>query len=670
MRRIKLQSLKLRNFKGIRDFVLNAQGGNLVVYGDNATGKTSLADAANWLLFGKDSQNRTDFEIKTLDANNNPIHGLEHEVEGVFTVDGRTITLRKVYAEKWTKRRGSATAEFTGHTTEHFVDGVPVKKSEYDARVAEIADESVFRLLTDPTYFNQHMHWQERRNLLLEVCGDVSDADVIASNAALAELPAILSGRKLDDLRKIIAARRAEVNKELEKIPVRIDEVTRNLPELPANDRVTIEAHLLALRDQRKELEQERIRIESGGEIAEKQKRVAEIEAEMLATVRRLRSSVDEALSEQSKLRQSLNERKSFLEAEISKHQNTIATLKANIEYNERVMDDLRSEWERINAEQFTGTLAAVADACPACEQPLPAERIAEARAKAEAELEQRRAEFNQRKAKRLADISERGKQLKKTNEQLAARITEAETHINNLSSEAEQINAQLADVASQITALQAQVPDPSQDPEYRALTEQKAEIEASIAALRKDKAAALASVDAKIRALDEQIASAEGALARFDQYEQGQRRIEELKTEERRLAAEFERLEHELYLTDEFIRTKVALLEERINSRFKLAKFKLFRTLVNGGVEECCEVTYQGVPYGSLNHGAKLNVGLDIINTLAEHFGIAPPVIIDNAESVTEILPTIGQQIKLVVSAKDKVLRVETACEAVKEAV
>jgi hypothetical protein len=106
-------------------------------------------------------------------------------------------------------------------------------------------------------------------------------------------------------------------------------------------------------------------------------------------------------------------------------------------------------------------------------------------------------------------------------------------------------------------------------------------------------------------------------------------------------------------------------MLEEKINGKFRLARFKLFDVQVNGGISECCETTFQGVPYSSgLNNGARMNVGLDIINTLAEHYGFAPPVWIDNAEAVSHLVQTSGQMIKMVVSEKDKVLRVELESE------
>jgi DNA repair exonuclease SbcCD ATPase subunit len=87
---------------------LEPQGKDTNIYGDNATGKTTLADAFMWLLFDKDSQGKTNFEIKTLDKDGQPIHGLDHEVEAVLEVEGKKITLRKVYAEKWTKKKGAA----------------------------------------------------------------------------------------------------------------------------------------------------------------------------------------------------------------------------------------------------------------------------------------------------------------------------------------------------------------------------------------------------------------------------------------------------------------------------------------------------------------------------------------------------------------------------------
>ena len=260
---MKLHKLVLTNFKGIKSFTLDAQGQDVNIWGDNATGKTTLYDAFLWLLFDKDSQNRKDFEIKTIGPDGEYIHGLDHSVEATLEIDGAEIlTLKKVYMEKWTKKRGSPKAEFTGHTTDYYIDGVPVKKSDYDAKIASIADENIFKLLTSPKYFNEQLHWQERRKLLLQVCGDISDGDVIASDSSLTQLPAILGNRSIDDHRKIIAARRTEINKELERIPVRIDEVQRGLPDIAGIDQAGTAARIAKLKEEIKAKQEQLVRLE------------------------------------------------------------------------------------------------------------------------------------------------------------------------------------------------------------------------------------------------------------------------------------------------------------------------------------------------------------------------------------------------------------------------
>ncbi|MEH6943512.1 ATP-binding protein, partial [Bacillus sp. JJ722] len=243
---LRLVRLSLRNFKGVKEFTLDARGYNARVFGDNATGKTTLFDAFVWLLFDKDSQNKKDFSIKTLVAGKE-VHNLEHEVEASFLLDGKEITLRKVFAEKWTKKRGSATSEFSGHTTSYFVNSVPSKKKEYMDEVASIIQEDVFKLLTSPSFFNEQLKKEERRKTLLEICGDISEEEVIASDSALSSLPTILQGRTIENHRKIISVRRTEINKELEKIPVRIDEITRSLPNVDGLDKEGLETQITTI---------------------------------------------------------------------------------------------------------------------------------------------------------------------------------------------------------------------------------------------------------------------------------------------------------------------------------------------------------------------------------------------------------------------------------------
>jgi len=112
---MRLVELRLRNFKGVKNFTFRPDGKNATISGRNGTGKTTVADACSWLLFDKDSLGNKQFSLKTLDGTGGELHNLEHEVTGIFQLDnGARIELQKTTTEKWTKKRGSASPEFTG----------------------------------------------------------------------------------------------------------------------------------------------------------------------------------------------------------------------------------------------------------------------------------------------------------------------------------------------------------------------------------------------------------------------------------------------------------------------------------------------------------------------------------------------------------------------------
>jgi len=245
--------------------------------------------------------------------------------------------------------------------------------------------------------------------------------------------------------------------------------------------------------------------------------------------------------------------------------------------------------------------------------------------------------------------------------------VSELEQEIADAQPQLDVIAKQVADAQDKVSAIEAGAPIQAHDDTYAKKQALKQTIELDIEKLKATNSGAVEAVRLILSAIDAKIADCESAIAQVKQREASLQRIEELKTAERTLATEFERLEGELYLTEQFVRTKVNLLEDRINSRFEMARFKLFNQLVNGGVEEVCETIYLGVPYSSaLNNSARINIGLDIINTLSEHFQFDAPIWIDNAEAVTQLLQTKGQQIRLYVSEADKVLRIEAAKEAI----
>jgi hypothetical protein len=655
--RLKLLSLRLKNFKGIPSFELQANGENVNIFGENATGKTTLSDGFLYLLFGKDSQGNSNFEIKTLGEDGQPLHGLDHEVEGIFDIGGRPLTLKKVFAEKWTKKRGQAQAEFTGHTTDHFVNGVPVQKKEYDAKISEIGNENIFKLLTSPTYFNTQLHWSERRRTLLDVCGDISDNEVINSVDSLKRFPEILQGRTLEDHHKVIAARRAEINKELEKIPVRIDEANRALPDVTGIDVATINAEIQQLESAKQQKERELIAAQSGGAVAEKTNQLRKVEAEILLLENQFNQSKSSTINAKQEPLNDIIANTLVIKRRLTGLKSSNEEKTAEISRLEAANAGRRNDWAVIKVKNFEFEQAEV---CPTCGRPLPAEQLAAARETAEKA-------FNRGKSEQMEKITNEGKAAAEKIKKLNVELTDIQSQVTTAEAELETAQAEMDKIQAEIVELRK--PSVKLTPSYITKDRERATIAAEIEQLNFGLVDSTSTIKEAIESLKSSIQDLQTKADSVQRREKGEQRINELKKQERDLAAEFERLEGELYLCEEFIRSKVNLLEEKINSKFKLARFKLFEQQINGGLNETCQTMFDGVPYDSLNNAARINVGLDIVATLQEHYGLEMPVWIDNRESIVNLIPMDCQVISLVVSAQDKKLRVEYQNE-LKEAV
>ncbi len=631
---MKLSEIMLNNFKGIKFINFEFDGNDASIYGDNATGKTTIFDSLCWLLFGKDSLDRADFEIKTL-VNGEPLHNVNHEVEATFSNDdGTGFTLKRIYREKYSNPRGGDT-KLTGHTTDYFINEVPVKEKEYKAFINNMINEDVFKLITNPLYFNEQYSWQNRRKLLLEMCGDVDDESVINSRDDLKRLAQLLNGHTVEEQKKIVAAKKTAINKELDMIPIRIDEAVRNKPEI-VSDKTKLTQDIQVILNGIDELEKEKAIINNGFEATEKHSKIREIN-------RQLEARRSEVLSDYKKDKQALRSNYELslmqlkaLEAERDRYYDRHNDLNRDIDLENKRIEKLQDEFNSFNNQKFDTVN------CPTCGQPYPDEK--------RAELE---TIFNTQKStnleewQKLIDSAKAMKQSYMEQQDLMAVNVDGLT--NQIVNKQKEYDSQFKEYE------ELQEPNIDDDPAYKDLKAELFILELDDGNEANDDK--LSKIDTDLKELKSKKLALETELNKFKMAADIDTRIAELETQQRKLAEEKNLLDETSFLIDEFVKTKVDLLEQSINSHFEYARFKMFNVLVNGNIEECCETTYKGVPYRSMNNAARMNVGLDIINALTKFYNVTAPVFIDNAEAVTDFIKCNSQTIKLVVDADFKTL-------------
>lgn len=641
---MKLTKLELLNFKGLKAFTINFNG-DVIIRGDNATGKTTVFDSVCWLLFGKDSLDRADFEIKTLDGGE-PIHKVNHEVTGTFTLDeGGTVELKRVYREKYSSPRGGEVT-MTGHTTDYFVDGVPKKEKEYKEIVNSLVDENIFKLITNPLYFNETYSWQNRRKLLLEMCGDISDEDVIAEYSELKALTDILSGHSVDDHRKVVAAKKTAINKELDMIPVRIDEALRGKPTIDTPRDVLIQEISLATTTL-ETLEADKALLVNGHAVVDTRAELRDVQHRLMARESELQMEYKKQSALKSNEYDMVVSELNNLSSKVESTKHRLDTSNRDIQRIESVIDELMHQRQQVNEDAF---VMDIDEACPTCGQKLPAEQIQAAREKAETK-------FNLRKSKQLEELNQSIELKQQDIENIKKRdagLEPVET-LEALIKAKELVKQTITDEIGQLTA-----PVLDDDSIYADLKAEEFMLQMKLDESNTDHSEEIADIDKRIATTKEHRINLETELNKYEEAKRIDTRVAELESQQAELAAEKSKLDEASYLMDEFVKAKVNMLEDVINSRFKLARFKMFNVMLNGNVEECCETTYKGVPYRSMNNAARINVGLDIINALTSYFKVNAPVFIDNAEAVTEFIPVNSQTIKLIVDESEPQLVVK----------
>lgn len=665
MKKVKLISLELNNFKGIKhcqvDFTDETN-----IYGANESGKTTLNDAFTWLLSGKNSEDKQDFNIKTLDGKNNPIHRLEHEVKGVFEFDNSLNELKRIYKEKWTKKRGAETTEFDGHETLYFWNDVPLSKTDYNAKINYLMDENIVKLITNPLYFNQGLKWEERRAILTKMAGEINN-DEIFDKIATPEsdfmdlINALNQNKTVSEYKKEIAVKKKKLKDNLEGITPRIDEVKRGMPE--KIDFKSKQKELDLLNEKLSNLDEKMINKNKAADALNEnyyaEKRKLDVLKNKANDLKINAGSVNSSLiSKLSLEKNTLNNDLQIRLNNINAKKNEIGVNGQTIEKYINRISELEAEntvakqkWVSINSSVLD--VSNVDTKCPACKQNLPETDTTE-------KVENLRINFNNDKQKQLAAINAKGQannieiasyndkitSLKQNNANLETAVLDDEKQRDILNNEISLKQTQIAGIENQKETL---------SPEYYDL-----ENEIKNFILIEEPKVDVSDFENEKNDLKNEIIEVQKSLNTKTQIDQSKLRISELESQETTMAQELANLEKAEFSIDKFVSAKIEMITARTNEMFKYVTFKMYDEQINGGVKETCDALLNGVPFSDLNTASKINAGIDIINALIKYFNVSAPIFIDNRESITNIIKCESQIINLIVSPADLKLRVE----------
>ncbi|KKM75522.1 hypothetical protein LCGC14_1389370 [marine sediment metagenome] len=649
--KITLGKLLLENYKCFKGYVFDPGHKNVTIRGRNGSGKTTLYDGFLEALFGKCSDGRTDYKRRPLDANNQPTKEVIVVTECTLNIDGQDQVFRTEQHEKLQGDRA------IGYTGKYFIDGVPKLQGEYKDSVNAVITEDTFKILTDLSYFCEKMHWNDRRQLLMKIAGDIETPD------GFDELLKSMGGKDISDYKAMLKSRKKGYVEQRDQIPIRIDEKQQSSEsyigtgdteiELIAK-RENAEDAIKAIADERQYLSDSEARrqecIEKKNDLSGKR---IEREAELKS------DSGKELLDEKAQILEDLG----FSKLAVQARKNGLASMDLDIKGTEQALKSKQLALGQVRNEYIAAKDAlqllvdtppdpdSVEKSCYACKQELPdaiVQKTHEGHIAEHAKKLQKQTALKTDLAARARKMKDEVRFLPEILDKLQCVYDEAETELAKADIDDEALTKESHTRGFQIDEAinNRPTPDFTKDTKWGELTVAIGLCETEIGPPVNTQ---LAQLDAKKGHAEKELAELNKSLANIDQSEKDQKRIVELKSEQRDLSQSISDIDKELEEVDCYTVQESLSIELAVNDKFKDVQFRLFDYLMDGTVnDKRCDATFHGVPYSDLSTGEQIKVGANIVNVLSEHYDVSVPLWIDHAECLTLPIETDCQTIKL----------------------
>jgi DNA repair exonuclease SbcCD ATPase subunit len=657
---IKFLRLKMLNFKGSRgERTIEFNDTVTLILGANRTGKTTIADAVQWVLFGKNSEGKSDFGIKTRDEKGVVIPEIDHEVTLTLTADGREIELKRCWAEKWSKPKKQDEKVLTGHSASYFIDGNKFTETDYIAYIESLCSESLFRAITNPEYFPK-LTPDKQRALLTKMVGEVSEASVADGNEGFTAMLQEMNGQKIEEYNKQLSYRKTKINEELERIPVRISEqeseITKLIPEFVNWGKIEqdITATDAAIERIIEEIADNSKTVDSDYDVkAQERTAINSLRAEVQDIEFKAQRAFTTANQEKEKTISSAKHELNSITDEIKSLNSRKGMAETTLVQIEEKKKDFRKRWSETDTLEFTVDESEFI--CPTCKRRFDDADVQKT-------IEKMRDTFNTNKASTLEKLQTEADNIKK-------QIFETEATIKSYTDKIAELEVRIPAAKEALDKAQGIVVQTvderlSQNENYTSLKDEiikrTEELNKPVEPTDEEKQAEeiARNLNSDRLTLQKKRDELKKQLDVRDIVAKKRERITELQEEEKTLNTQLSELESKEEIAKEFTKAIITELESKVNALFTNVRFTMFEHKLNGALKPTCECSVGGVPYSDLNNADKINAGIDIINAICSYNNVYAPCFIDNAESINDVLPMKSQAIHLIVS-RDKQLTV-----------
>ncbi|MGG7664020.1 hypothetical protein [Dyadobacter sp. BHUBP1] len=637
----------MHNFSGIKSFAVQF-GESTTIAGINRSGKTTLLHAHLWLWTGKDALDRENYEIKPRDAWGKTTPSVDVVVcETWIRPDGEELSLKREFVEVWEPAIETREPYLKTNSTRYYIDGV-LQKTEtvYRQQLNEIISAEGFRILSSPEYFLS-MKPEPQREILLElVGGDISEQQIVEANQRYKKLGEVLRRKSYDQYCREVNANLATLEKQKSELKPRINEKALDINGIEAQLGLLSHIEGVSLPELQTQLDEVVLAINklSSGKEFDLFRAAHEKKNTLMLKKQQIRLDfASQELQRKADLKskrvrfQGVIDRNSEQATEIGyqilKTQDQINRLDSEIE-------SLRQRYDSVQQQEFEGETD---ENCPVCKRPF-------SKAQLQTGLQQLISNFNEQKVSSLSQIRTQG--ITKTNElnKLKELLAQSIPLKERLVEECREAEIQLKGLVDQEAAIETFTP-------YVQVLREIEELELALANPPEVDDAALQAEKAELIRRISEIHQAEALTASLIS---SRARMQQLLDEEAAVNQQLNEWLRAKFIVEQFSKDRSAALEQKVNQRFKIVRFQLFKYLNDGTPKEFCMPTLNGVYYPKVNTEGKASMYLDIVSTFSEHYGVCLPAWIDNMESIVIGLPKAnGQTVHLIADAAHKNLTV-----------